>query len=351
MVRRIIHLIRKGKVLSNQQLARIGRQVGSRHPYLASLYIGLTGRFAHECYTVLNGQRRHLAHTGLDGAMFTLRRNTHRLEKGLIMRPRFDVFAESYIEETLDAFEKLHRECSDQAHHKPLLRWSTDVMCEYFRVTGNSDVLDRARARYEGLVNEAGLKPGKTIPYKRVLDPQLPSLEQMLDLARHRRSVRWYLPQPVPREMIDKAIDVARYSPSACNRQPFEFRVFDSRGWIDKIGALPLGVRGFVENFPCLIVVVGRQRAYFDDRDRHVIYIDGSLATMSLVFALEVQGLSSCCINWPAINARDLQMARLIGLEADEVPIMLVSVGFPDPEGMVPSSEKKPVEELRRYNE
>ena len=33
-----------------------------------------------------------------------------------------------------------------------------------------------------------------------------------------------------------------------------------------------------------------------------------------------------------------------------ERPIMLIAVGHPDPGGMVPRSQKKPLHTLRRYN-
>ena len=96
-------------------------------------------------------------------------------------------------------------------------------------------------------------------------------------------------------------------------------------------------------------MIVGRQRAYFSERDRHLIYIDGALAAMSFVLALETLGLSSCCINWADIEAQERKMARLLQLEPDERVIMLVAIGYPDPEERVPYSAKKMLHTLRRY--
>ena len=39
--------------------------------------------------------------------VFLLRRNVHRLEKGLLMRPRRPVFGLKYIEELVNAYERL----------------------------------------------------------------------------------------------------------------------------------------------------------------------------------------------------------------------------------------------------
>ncbi len=91
-------------------------------------------------------------------------------------------------------------------------------------------------------------------------------------------------------------------------------------------------------------------RNYFDERDRHLIYIDSSLAAMSLVFAAEVQGLSTCCINWPDVEDKEQWMAELLKLDQDERPIMCMALGYPDPDGLVAFSQKKTVEQLRQYN-
>src|SRR5690606_20955791 len=174
--------------------------------------------------------------------------------------------------------------------------------------------------------------------------------DDFYNLAKLRRSVRWYEDKPVPRELIDKAISAAVLSPSACNRQPFEFRIFDDKELIQKVANISWGTLGFSHNFPVILVVIGKLEAYFDERDRHVIYIDGALASMSLMYALETLGLSSCPINWPDVEQFEKQMEKLLGLEKNERPIMLMSLGYPDKEGLVPFSEKKDLFEIRSYN-
>jgi hypothetical protein len=71
---------------------------------------------------------------------------------------------------------------------------------------------------------------------------------------------------------------------------------------------------------------------------------------MAFQFALEVQGVSTCCINWPDMAAQEHQMAQALGLRPDERVVMLISLGYPDPEGMVPYSQKKPLDEICSYN-
>ena len=134
------------------------------------------------------------------------------------------------------------------------------------------------------------------VPHERgPAEPPPVKYEELLELARRRRSVRWFLPKPVPREMIDRAIAVAALSPSACNLQPFEFRVFDDAELTQKVASIPMGTVGFRHNFPAIVVLIGKLYAWFSEPDRHLIYIDASLAAAAFLFGLEAQGLGS----WP----------------------------------------------------
>jgi len=317
-------------------------------PKLSSLYYALSSSaMEREHQGVIYGRLQYQKSlTVASEPQYLLRRNIHRLEKGLIMRPRRDIFALDYLEETVNAYRDLSDDAADR-HSE--LKWAHDVLQKYFSVVATHPTIDRAKTVFMALKPIEGEQ--KCIPYHRDLE-QPPSVdyEQFLSLSQRRRSVRWYLPQTVPRELIDRAITAAALAPSACNRQPFEFRVFDDPELIQKVGSIPMGTIGFSQNFPALIAVVGKLRAYYSERDRHVIYIDASLASMALMYAFETLGLSSCPINWPDIASKEKQMQQALNLEPDEKVIMLISFGYPHPEGMVPFSQKKSLTEIRRYN-
>jgi nitroreductase len=285
-----------------------------------------------------------------------LRRNTHRLEKGLLSQPRRAVFALDYIEETVQGYIAALQEAdhSERVADEEL-QWAKDVLDRYFELAGTHPLVDRLREAYRRQPADFEAPPPERAPtrepYRRDLSGTPPvAYADLLQLARRRRSVRWFLPRPVPREAIERAVAVAAESPSACNRQPFEFRVFDDPALLRQVADLPAGTAGFSHNFPCVIVVLGRLRNYFDERDRHLIYIDGALATMGFVYAIESQGLSTCCINWPDIPEREEAARALLRLDPDERPVMFIAVGYPDPEGLVAYSQKKPIRQLCRFN-
>lgn len=323
----------------------------SSSPWLSSAYYMLVSpAFRREQHSVLYGKGKYNQTLKLvENSSYLLRRNTHRLEKGLIAKPRRDLFALDYIEETVQNYQLVFQTTSNSNNVNPELKWAYDVLNQYFESVGSHPTIERASKIFFSLKALEG--ETSYVPYKRDLSqPASVSYEQLLALSYRRRSVRWYRKQPVPRELIDRAIVIASLSPSACNRQPFEFRIFDDPEMVQKVAAIPMGTKGFYDNFPAIIVVVGKLRAYFSERDRHIIYIDGSLASMSLMYALETLGLSSCPINWPDIETKEREMASLLNLEPDERIVMLISLGYPDPEGMVPYSQKKSLDQIRRYN-
>ena len=315
-------------------------------------YCIFSDQFRREHHAVLNGRLKyHTTSKSELNNIYLLRRNIHRLEKGLIMQPRREIFALDYIKETVDAFLDI-RSKADLGDNRQI-EWACNVLSEYFRVVSDHPIINTAKKKFSDSSDSIYALPqnSELKPYKRNLD-QAPSVEydQLLKLCHRRRSVRWYQQKPVPRELLDKAVMAATLSPSACNRQPFEFRIFDQPELVQQVASLAGGVKGFVHNFPVIVVVIGQLRAYFNERDRHIIYIDASLASMTFMLALESLGLSSCPINWPDVATPERKMKKLLKLDHDERPVMLISVGFPDPAGMVPYSQKKSLEDIRKYN-
>jgi len=275
-----------------------------------------------------------------------LRRNVHRLEKGLLMRPRRDLFAVDYIDETVGALARAMNR-PDQSSDE--LCWAADVIRCYFSVTRADPSTDAAREQFDGLDESLG-PPAGNVPYTRdEADREQCTFESLFALAKRRRSVRWFLPNPVPWELVERAMLVAREAPSACNRQPCVFRVFDEPNRIQEIAEIPMGAAGYSHQIPMLVVVIGQMRNFFDPRDRHLIYIDGALAGMSFVLALETLGLSSCIINWPDIAEREQMMRETLNLESDERPVFLIAVGYPSAEGLVARSAKREVSELLEF--
>lgn len=274
-----------------------------------------------------------------------LRRNIHRLEKGLIMRPRRAVFAEDYILETVRSYV-LNYEALESTE----LAWARQVLDLYFSVvTDNADVRsDIAKARQLFLTTSLEAKPATepAIPYAyaELPAPQV-QYQQFIALCQRRRSVRWFLPDAVPQSLLEEAVQAAALAPSACNRQPFQFIQLEGAD-AATVAGFAMGTTGFAQQIPTLLVVLGDLSAYPAERDRHVIYIDGALASMQLMLALDTLGLASCPINWPDVEVLERKMDAYLNLQPWQRPVMLIAIGYPDPTGGIAYSAKKTVGQL-----
>lgn len=326
----------------------------SRSRILSALHYTLVSReFDREHQAVLAARSRHIRDVNAGrGNLYMLRRNVHRLEKGLIMKPPRPIFGLDKIGETVAAY----RSCLQQLEQgdedvRTSLEWAKCILNAYFERVADHPVVTEAKGSFLAADARRKLEISiARIPFVREESADLPSIDQMEALARFRRSVRWFADTPVPRVVIDRALRIALDSPSACNRQPFRFEIFDRHDLVQKVGAVPKGTPGWLHQIPCFVVIIGKLDAFRFERDRHVPYIDGCLSAMALIYGLEVQGVSSCCVNFPDFADTEKRMAKVLNLASWERPIMCLAVGYPDLAEPVPYSQKFPLEFSRRYN-
>ena len=290
--------------------------------------------------------RRH-REQGVDAARYRLRRNLHRLEKGLAMPEQKGVFAASYIDETVTVYEKLlAAQCGGSPDGD--LVWAYGVLKEYFARVGSEPSIAAAAQRFAALAHSAGVTDGKEVVKTayRDLGKSPIAYDDLINVLRHRKAVRWYLQEPVSRELLEKAVSAAAQAPSACNRQAFKFVILNDKDRIRSVTNLLIGVSGFDHQIPCLILVVGDLSAYDHARDRHLIYVDGGLAAMNFMLAADSLGLGCCPVNWPDIPASNNALAELLDLRSDQRAVMVMAVGYPDPEGSITLSQRRTVEQL-----
>lgn len=321
----------------------------SKNIFLVNIYYLLFNRkFDQEHLRVLRGRRfyyKQLSKTSNSSPL--LRRNIHRLEKGLIMKPRRKFFAESFIQDTVECY--ILAQNSHTSFSTEELKWSKHVLKKYFLENHHTPTIQKAYVRFMQNNNIQHLDESKlsSVPYKyknSVVNPV--NFDQFQALVHRRSSVRWFKDIPVEDSIIDDIVNLCVNAPSACNRQPYRFLVFNDPVQSSEIAKCAGGTQGFSHQIPVTIVVIGDLSAYSNERDKHVIYIDSSLASMQLMLAAEAKGLGTCAINWPDLKASDNKIKRFIHLESYEAIVMLIALGYPDPEGKIPFSHKKQGNEI-----
>ncbi len=333
--------------------ARVLRVI-ARSRILTTAYFFVRGSYAREQQAMLHGMARYFeseADAG-DVPVYRIRRDVHRIEKGLASADRRPVFAEGYVDELVDAVDRLASWCDVPGNDadRDTLAWAVDVLDDYFLTVEHTPSIGAAARRYRAMVERRRTVPGDRRPQFRPSDPPAVSIEDLTALTERRRSVRAFLDKSVPQELIDQAVHVAAQSPSACNRQAFEFRFYDDPDLAERVAEIAPGFDLAGRPVPVMGAIVGKYRAYYRERDMHVVYIDASLAAMSFVLAAETLGLASCCINWPSLPKLDRRLGEELRLDPDEEVVMLLAVGYADPTVGSPFSQKAPLDVIRSYN-
>ncbi|MGB7317002.1 MAG: nitroreductase family protein [Planktotalea sp.] len=193
-----------------------------------------------------------------------------------------------------------------------------------------------------------------------------------LAFMRKRHSVRDFAPTPVPREIIDLAIAAAGSAPSGANHQPWHFVAISNSGvkhqirlaaeeeeekfyaggagdeWIKALE--PIGTdasKPHLDIAPWLIVIFAQRWGAFADGTRYKNYYvpeSVGIATGFLISALHHAGLT-CLTHTP--NPMKF-LNSLLDRPASEKPVMILAVGHPATEAVVPevAKLKKPLGEI-----
>lgn len=279
-----------------------------------------------------------------------LRRNIHRLEKGLIYKNPKAVFGLAYISETISAFKSLY----NKSPKSGTIIWAGDIISLYFKMIDyrlNKTTL-AAFEQFSDFCKKNDVKIlNQYQPYK-VEDRVKSNInsEELKRLFQQRRSIRSYASEKVSRSIIEKALEMALLAPSGCNRQPFEFEVVDSEPMLKQLSKIPPGSTSFAGKAPAMIFVLGNLNAYFDEKDRHLIYIDSAMAVMSFILSLESFGVSSCVINFPEDKSVDKVLRKAINMKPFQKCTMALTFGYPSDELLIPASMKKSVSSVVKYN-
>lgn len=323
-----------------------------RTPLLAQITTGISACMNAEKRAVTFGRIAfNERFASSSGSTHSLRRDIHRLEKGLSYNNIKANFGSLYLGRIVSQI--ICRYQQDPAYASTSeFEWGYSVLKRYFEIVEVSGDLRAEKNRFERFFAKEPNNISNSDSYPKPSSARTPisvTYTQLKELSLRRRSVRQFLDKPVERTLIEQAVTVALQAPSACNRQPFRFYILTNPNSCSDTLSLFPGARGFFDPLHALIVVVGDLSAYQYEKDRHLIYTDSGLASMGLILSLETLGLSTCCINWPDVPSLNLKLASNLGLEPYERAAMGIAIGYPEPTGMVPCSRKNDLNAIIKW--
>ncbi|MFZ0273927.1 MAG: nitroreductase family protein [Acidobacteriaceae bacterium] len=197
--------------------------------------------------------------------------------------------------------------------------------------------------------------------------------ESYRDEMLRRRTIRQFSSRPVPREVIEDCLCVARSAPSGANKQPWHFVVVSDaevktkvrtaaeeeerlfyhgrapKEWLDALA--PLGTdenKPYLETAPNLIVIFAQHyEISADGRKMKNYYVTESvgIATGMLISAIHMAGLAALTHTPSPMGF----LNQLLGRPVQEKPFLILVVGYPDGEACVPGISKKPSEESMTF--
>jgi len=219
----------------------------------------------------------------------------------------------------------------------------------------------------------------RLVPYRR---PRLTETEMTVQARRFRadmaarRSVRKFSPDPVPRELLELAISTAASAPSGAHQQPWTFVAVSDPAVKHSIRAAaeaeerrnyeggrmpdewrealaPLGTdwhKTYLETAPWLVVLFEQVHGRFPDgsvRKHYYVRESVGIACGLFIAAIHQMGLASLTHTPSPMGF----LTRILGRPSDERPFVLLPVGYPADDCLVPDLRRKTLDEVAIFIE
>jgi len=160
-----------------------------------------------------------------------------------------------------------------------------------------------------------------------------------LDVLMKRRSIRLFRDKQVRREDLEAIAQAGRFAPTARNVQPWKFVAITDRKVLEAIGRLAENGRFIASCAACLAVFCEDTKYYLED---------GCAATVNMLNAAAFLGIGSC---WVAGDKKPYcrEISDLLNAPENLRLVSLVVLGYPQGEDALRLADKKPLEEILRW--
>ena len=172
------------------------------------------------------------------------------------------------------------------------------------------------------------------------------------EIANNRQSYRRYDPaRAVEDEKLQRILETARLSPSACNGQPYHITV--CRGEAAKKAAAAvqgMGMNGFAPDAPILLVISEMpyvKTAALGAKLKGIDYRSIDIGILSAYITAEAaaQGLGTCILGW--LDDKKLrEICRIDGAVK-----LVITLGYAKEDDRLREKKRKPLDELIDYVE
>lgn len=159
-----------------------------------------------------------------------------------------------------------------------------------------------------------------------------------------RHSIRHFSKEPVKIECVEKAIRLAQYTPSACNRQGWRTIIISDKDMLNKVRSNQNGNTGFGQEFDKMLLITADLRCFNRDRELYQVFIDGGMYAESVLNALHYEHIATVPLSVSLYESQEQNIRKLLHLHEAEVLILLIGIGNYPKICQTARSERKPVE-------
>lgn len=218
--------------------------------------------------------------------------------------------------------------------------------------------------------------PAKMIPWslpRRDAGWQLVRGQALLEEMQGRRSCRYFSDRPVERRVIELAMEIAHTAPSGANRKPWHFVAIDDAAmkreirlaaeqeerenyehrfpeeWLEALEPIGTGPdKPYLELAPWLVVLFRVDWELAGGQKRKNYYPMESIGIMSGFFLMACHMLGLATLTHTPSPMKFLR--DICGRPENEKPILLIPVGYPAEDCVVPDIPKKPLSAAVQWN-
>ncbi len=161
------------------------------------------------------------------------------------------------------------------------------------------------------------------------------------DAIRARRNVRSYDDRAIAGGDLDRVLEAGRRSPSASNRQPWDFVVVTDAATLQELTTVWAGAR-HLAGAAAAVVLTLRQPE--EERYRTLDQYDLGQATMAMLLAAADLGIGS---GHSAIGDQDA-CRRILGIPEDRICAYMLALGYPADRALTPIArpDRRPFDEV-----
>jgi len=142
--------------------------------------------------------------------------------------------------------------------------------------------------------------------------------EEFLAFLKERRSIRTYLDKAISDKEVEMILEAGRWTPSASNKQPWEFIVIKNKEILREISKKAFYGR-HIKRAPLAIAIVGKIK----ENPNYYIQ-DTSLVSMNMMLMAWSLGIGTC---WIGALKREA-VKELLGLEEDDYLLTILPMGY-----------------------